>query len=518
MAKKWVWKDSSESVLTQIIANRNLSTVEVTGSLQDLPKEELLKDMDIAGERIVSALQQREKIVIFGHDDPDGVTSAYVLWRFLYEAGCQNHATFIPNRSFEPHGIQQGLIQFIKQGLYTLCITVDNGIVSFDGAEQIKAIGCDLIITDHHLLKDGLLPTAVAVVDHKRPDSLYPDQTTAGVGLSLLLCRYLSRLLATPVPPVLFFWTAVGTIADRMPMRGVNRLLVKHAIATYPTIQDENVSMLQNLLHAKEYKWSPMTVFQQAIQLLSIGREEAGNHLAMSWLQAPDTDSKLAYLQKLNQSKIDNASGIEQTKRAVDSLLQNHHHYGVVHLVTDEPIPFTMLGLAASHAAAKLGQPVLFLIEHNGVYACEARCSDGFHLPMMFQALSEHLIQFGGHVRAAGFSMKPEEFKVFQQKAYAYILERKEEIESSQVITADAVVDYHELLCCSLQELGSLAPFGQDFQEPVLLIKNCPIPNPPCSEWDINNTPHSDNPVIGFAMAQWQQESVFKLLDHKQTL
>ena len=183
--------DSSNDILNQILRSRNLSQQDLQTNLNMLPDEALFANIDKVEHRIRAALYENEPMVIFGHDDPDGITSTYILYNFLNSCGYQKHRYYIPNRNMEPHGIQAGFIDFVREGNYKLIVTVDNGIASLEGVKQLNALGCDVIITDHHIVQPEVLPPAYAIMNPQLPQCDYPFKQLAGVGVVLILIRYL---------------------------------------------------------------------------------------------------------------------------------------------------------------------------------------------------------------------------------------------------------------------------------------------------------------------------------------
>jgi single-stranded-DNA-specific exonuclease len=151
MKFKWSYNESRNlSIFEQILKNRKISESFLYSSLKDLPDMSLMKDLDKASERIISAVHKKEKIIIYGHDDMDGITSTYLIFDFLEKIGSQNHYYYIPNRQLDCHGIQRKFIEKLEQEKIELLITVDGGISEFDAIREIQANGTDVVITDHH--------------------------------------------------------------------------------------------------------------------------------------------------------------------------------------------------------------------------------------------------------------------------------------------------------------------------------------------------------------------------------
>lgn len=462
------------SLLNQITQKRGISEAELRSGIEALPDEALLANIEDAAGRISQAMFNNEPLVIFGHDDPDGITSSYILYHFLDSCGYQKHNYFIPNRNIEPHGIQQGFIDFVEKGGYRLVITVDNGISSYEGVEKLNELGCDVIVTDHHLIQPEKLPRAFALVNPQLPDCQYPYKQLAGVGVALMLIRYLARKLGHDVPLSHYFWTAVGSIADKVPMTGVNRILVRHVIGNWDDIQDPSVDFLLRNYNRINNDTDKFNFIQNTARLIANGREENGQHTAMRFLlQMGDAKAKLF-------------ESIEKQKKEWEAEL--HRVFGFLDLVTDrfngrsfiyfddqDIIPYPLLGTSATYILNKLHIPVIMLKMHNDRIVCEGRCEDGFNMVDAFTACKEHLEQYGGHPKAAGFSLLPQDYEGFLECYNKYL----NDVLDGESKTPDAVPD----ACLSLggfsrdewREIELLLPFGQQNPEPLILLENATL-------------------------------------------
>ncbi|MCK5051348.1 MAG: DHH family phosphoesterase, partial [Candidatus Cloacimonetes bacterium] len=159
MKFRWSYKHSDkDTIFEQIRENRKINDSFIYSSMNDIPDPSLLKDIDIAANRIIEAVQRKEKIIIYGHDDVDGITSTYILYDFLEKLGSQNHFYYIPNRLIDDHGIQQNFIEKVKEEEFNLVITVDGGVSCKNAITKIMEFGCDVIVTDHHIVLESLLP------------------------------------------------------------------------------------------------------------------------------------------------------------------------------------------------------------------------------------------------------------------------------------------------------------------------------------------------------------------------
>lgn len=458
-------------ILRAVAARRGFLEADLRATVEDLPDEALLANIGLVSERIRKALYSNEPLVIFGHDDPDGITSTYILYQFLNSCGYQRHNYFIPNRNLEPHGIQQGFIDYVRDGGYTLVIAVDNGISSYQGVEALSRLGCDTVIVDHHLIQPEQLPKAYGIVNPQLPDCQYPFKALAGVGVVLMLTRYLGRLLEHPVPESAFFWTAVGSIADKVPMIGLNRVIVRHVFERWNDIRDQSVDFLLRNFNRIDSYTDIFNFMQSASRLIANGREERGQHTAMRFLLQMG-DAKAELFEDMEAQKKQWESELNKVFRFLDTITVDYEGNGFIYFDDEGVIPYSLLGTAATYILNKLGTPTIILAPHNGHIVCEGRCSDGFNMVEAFRHCRDLLIQYGGHVKAAGFSLEPENYDAFLECYNEYLKSELDQDHAKREIEVDAKADLADLSVEAWRELELLLPFGQQNPEPVILIRN----------------------------------------------
>lgn len=465
---------SPESLLSQITRKRGLSETELRSGIEDLPDEGLLANIDEVAERISQAMFNNEPLVIFGHDDPDGITSSFILYDFLDSCGYQKHNYFIPNRNIEPHGIQPGFIDFVHKGGYRLVITVDNGISSYEGVESLNELGCDTIITDHHLIQPEKLPRAFALLNPQLPECKYPYKYLAGVGVALMLIRFLARKLGRGVPLSYYFWTAVGSIADKVPMTGVNRILVRHVIENWEEIQDPSVEFLLRNYNRINNDTDRFNFIQNTARIIANGREHNGQHTAMRFLLQMG-DAKARLFESMEAQKKEWESELHRVFNYLDIITSRFEGKSFIYYDDQDIIPYTLLGTSATYILNKLHIPVIMLKTHNGKIVCEARCGEGFNMVDAFGACKDYLEQYGGHPKAAGFSLEPENYEGFLECYNRYLNEKldgenillQNKPEASLPLSGFSREDW--------QEIELLLPFGQQNPEPLILLENATL-------------------------------------------
>ncbi|HOZ00482.1 MAG TPA: DHH family phosphoesterase [Candidatus Syntrophosphaera sp.] len=456
-------------LLEQITDKRGLQGADLAADIYTLPDEGLLANIDKVAERIGNALYRNEPLAIFGHDDPDGVTSTYILYQFLNSCGYQKHNYFIPNRNLEPHGIQQSFVDFVAKNGYKLAITVDNGISSQSGVAKLKALGCETIVVDHHLIQPEQLPDALAIVNPQLPECQYPFKQLAGVGVTLMLVRYLGRILEHPVPLSAYFWTAVGSIADKVPMTGLNRILARHVIEHWDELDDPSIEFLARNHTRIDGAMDIFNFMQATARLIANGREEGGQHTALRFL-LQRSDAKARLFQNLEEQKNQWEGELNRVFSFLDTVSAGFEGNGFIYFDDDDVIPYALLGTASTYILGKLGIPTLMLKLHNGDIVCEGRCGEGFNMVEAFRACKGLLKQFGGHVRAAGFVLEQANYDAFLECYNDFLAKNPVLAPSATDEGYDAVLALDEFDDANWRDLEYLLPFGQQNPEPRILV------------------------------------------------
>lgn len=474
-----------DALYHKILRSRKIDESELPTSLDDLPDESLFANIDVVAERIREAIYNNEPMIIFGHDDPDGVTSTYILYHYLNSCGYQRHSYYIPNRNLESHGIQAGFIEHVRKGGYKLVITVDNGISALDGVRKLKELGCDVIITDHHLIQPDMIPDAYAILNPQLPNCQYPFKALAGVGVALMLIRYLAKKWDHPVDPASYFWAAVGSIADKVPMIGANRVLVRHVLENFEKVQDQTVQFLLRNYSRVACLTDVFNFITYTSRLVANGREEAGQHTALRFiLQLSDAKARL--FEGLEEQKNKWESELNRVFGYLDTLAQDFVGSFFVYYDDDDVIPYSLLGTASTYIVNRLGIPTIMLKLLNGKMVCEGRCGEGFNMVDAFTHCKEHLIQFGGHAKAAGFSMEPGSYDGFLECFNEFLGDHYEALSADENEVFDAECTLGELNNANWERLEMLLPWGQKNPEPSLYVRGL-TSNDLAGVWNLDN-------------------------------
>ena len=488
MKFKWIYSEEKNySIPEQILRTRNYPESFFDTNFENIPDISLMKDIKKAANRIIDAVKNKQKIMIFGHDDLDGISSTYIMFDFLEKIGSQLHYSYIPNRLYENHGLQDGLIKKIKTGKYDLLITVDGGSSSINAVKRINALGCDVIITDHHLVPDEL-PDAYAIVNPKQKDCSYPDKMLAGVGVTYLLINQIAEILKIKVDKNYLFWTALGSISDKVPLSGVNRIIVKNVLDDWLDFDDDNISFLQNHLDFNNEYNAKKKNIKYIIKLLSNGRETDGQNKSLKFLLAAKTE-KSRFFNDLSEEVLKYEKKLNAVLSYLDEIKPENSIPCFVHYDEAGRIPNELIGISASFITRENMIPAVILRQRGNGIIAEARCTEGFNLVDAFKFCEEHLVQYGGHKKAAGFRTNFHERDKFIEKFYEYVKLNKQAIKDNQKINIDAVIDTSHLDKINeiiQNDLYFLQPFGEGNPAPVFLIKDF-IPGRDIRKNRINN-------------------------------
>ncbi|MFC1898623.1 DHH family phosphoesterase [Candidatus Cloacimonadota bacterium] len=474
MKFRWYYNEKSDlSIFDQIKENRQITDSFIHLAISDLPPISLMKDLAQAADRIIEAVRKNEKIMIYGHDDVDGITSTYILFDFLEQIGFQNHVYYIPNRMLETHGIPPKLIDQLVEEKFDLLITVDGGMSEFENVKFLAENGIETVITDHHTVQDRI-PEAYALVNPKQKDCLYPGEMLAGVGVVYFLVLQMAEMLSYPMDENYLFWVAVGTVSDKVPLVGVNRILLKEVLDKWFMFDCEAFQTMQPyLIPALNYS-KRISIIKFICRLLANGREAGGENLALYYLIAP-LEEKEIILQQLVQKQRENEVKLNMICDYLKASVPAANKNCIISLDEDDEIESNLLGFSASQLALKYLIPVIFLKHKNGVIIGEGRCTDGFNLMEAFTYCKRSLIQFGGHTKAAGFTAKKEQISNFAELFEEYVNKKEEQIENHKRIDIDAVFsieDFDKFDNYLQTDYHLLQPFGQGNRSPYFLLKN----------------------------------------------
>lgn len=441
-----------------------------------------IKDMRKASDRIKKAVDEFEKIYIYGDYDCDGVTSTAVLYTYLSSIGADVYY-YIPERDGEGYGMNKSAIKELFESDARLIITVDNGISAIEEAQYITELGMDLVITDHHQPSDEL-PIALAIVNPHRNDDLSDFKSLAGVGVVFKLIAALEDGDYTVALESFSDMVAIGTIGDIVPLIDENRMIVKHGLSSLKISNNIGLLALIEVAGIDIEKITAQTVAFTIVPRINAAGRMGSAGLAVRLLLCEDSDEarglalEMDSLNKQRQStELDIIKDIEAMIAKDKSLLTDR-----VLILKSESWSHGIIGIACSKLIERYGKPVMLMTAEEGMFKGSARSIGEFHLFKALSANAAHLQQFGGHKLAAGFSLNKEDFDEFKRGILEYAGHHYDMMPQN-TLTVDKTLLPKELNLEQIQELSYLEPFGCKNEPPVFLIKNAAlISSTPLSE------------------------------------
>lgn len=470
------------SLLTsKVMSIRGISDIEnakdfLNPNIEDLLDPFLLKDMNVAVDRVIKAIHRKENIWIYGDYDVDGVTSTSILILFL-KTLCDNVEFYIPDRLSEGYGLNIEAIDHIKSMGGQLIISVDCGIKSFDVAEYCSSIGIDLIITDHHTC-DQELPKAIAVINPNRLDSEYTFNKLAGVGVAFKLIQAISLRLNQKIDygnilPIV----TLGTVADIVSLTGENRIIVKNGLSMIKHTDNLGIKALLKVtgLVNREitsghigYVIGPrinatgrIGMAKYAVQLLITNDYNEADQLA-KMLEEENVKRQVIEAEILKEAEdiINREIDLANTKVLV--LASENWHSGVI-------------GIVSSRITEKYHRPSILISIIGDEGRGSARSISSFDLYESLNKCKDFFVKFGGHRQAAGLTIKKDNIEKFRIKINEIADKVLDDIDLVPQVRVDAEIDVGEVIFEIANELKSLEPFGIDNPSPVFLLRNVSI-------------------------------------------
>ncbi len=496
-------------IIAKLLYNRGYQDPTSAASFVKMENEMLRNPFDMADmmkgvERIKKALDGKEKITVYGDYDVDGVTSVCTLYLYLKSLGA-NVEYYIPNRSGEGYGVSVSAIDGIKEGGTTLIITVDTGITANDEVTYAKSVGVDFLITDHHECRSDL-PEATAVINPHRPDCKYPFKELAGVGVVFkLICAYEeyrtgdTRMKATlRIIKEYADLVAIGTIADVMPIKEENRIIVKYGLNMIENTNRVGLAALidvssnkTDVKHSERYErsrkkrktkiTSSFIGFTLAPRINAAGRVRSATiavelFLSEKYSEAVKIAEQLcqankerqAEENKIMQEAYDKIEALDIKNNPVIVLNADDWHHGVI-------------GIVSSRITEKYSRPSILVsfegndedIDHlENVGKGSGRSIKGMNLVDALCYCSDHLVKFGGHELAAGLSVTREQLPLFIEKINEFARANLSEEDMVPVVEADCEIDFSDVSLSLADSLQLLEPYGVGNPVPQFIMKN----------------------------------------------
>ena len=430
----------------------------------------LMHDMQKAVDRINEAIENEEKILVYGDYDADGITSTVLLVETLISMGA-NVSSYIPNRFEEGYGPnKEAFTKIINSGI-TLIITVDNGIAGVEEVDLANELGCDVIVTDHHKIQDTI-PNAYAIIHPEHPEGDYPFKKLAGVGVAFKLAHALLEIF----PDFLLDLVAIGTIADMVSITDENRIFVKQGLELINEDPRIGLKMLLEL-SGIDTKIDEQTVgFYIAPKLNSIGRMDSAK-LGLTFLMAEEPVTARALAEQIEQYNIQRKQVTEDIVKDVISKIENSEKKQKNVIMVSGEYHEGVLGIVASNIVEKYQKPVFIMNEKEGVLKGSARSIFDFNIYVAMNKISDLFLAFGGHTLAAGFSFEQSNFAKIEEFLDNEFEEYKQNNDLKANKNIDIVTSLEDISYQFLNSLDALKPYGMDFEKPTILIENAMVLN-----------------------------------------
>lgn len=477
-ANKISEKFNIDKLLANILVNRGIIKDEdirvfLEPTREDFHDSYLLPDMQIAVDRIIQAIDSKEKIMIYGDYDVDGITSISVLKKFLIERGIVVES-YIPNRLEEGYGLNKEAIKDIADKGYKLMITVDCGISAIEEIEYANSLGIVTIITDHHEPLEEL-PKALAVIDPKRKDSNYPFNQLAGVGVVFKFIQAIGRRINLDEKEYLKYLdlVCVGTISDIVPLIDENRVIAKLGLKLVKITKNLGLKSLLEVSGYKEVDSNTIS-FGVAPRVNACGRMGHENE-ALDLFLSEDINEVKELTNKLNEyNKVRQDTEKSIVKQALDKIENNKENEKNAIILGNEGWHHGVIGIVASKITDMYFKPTILLSYENGIAKGSGRSILGFDLHEALCKCSKYLEKYGGHEMAVGLSLKEENFEKFKKEFEKVAKEsRLEEIQP--IIYIDSVLSASNMNIELVKQLKQLEPFGEGNKMPLFAYKGLKI-------------------------------------------
>lgn len=465
------------NLLASILVNRGIIDGEkinvfLNPTRKDFYNPFLMPDMEIAVKRIVKAIENKEKIMIYGDYDADGITSITVLKKYLNEIGLKT-GEYIPNRLNEGYGLNKDAISKIYNDGYKLMITVDCGISGLEEVDYANSLGMEIIITDHHEPAEKL-PEAIAVIDAKRKDNKYPFNQLAGVGVVFKLIQAISTELKLEEKEYLKYLdlVCIGTISDIVPLVDENRVIAKLGLKLIEKTKNIGLKTLLNIADLKKIDSNAIS-FGVAPRINACGRmgfqeealqlfltEDSGEATKIAKRLVQFNQERQAKEKQIFEEVIEKIEKDNKDKKCIVLAEENWHH-GVI-------------GIVASKITEIYYKPSILICLEGDKGKGSGRSVPGFDLYTALTKCSDYIEKFGGHSMAIGITIKKENFEKLKEAIEKYAQESNIS-DIMPIINIDKEINLKNINIEEVKSLELLEPFGEANKMPLFLLRNLKI-------------------------------------------
>ncbi|PLX25428.1 MAG: single-stranded-DNA-specific exonuclease RecJ [Salinivirgaceae bacterium] len=489
--KKWVVKKKGdpevvdrlsnelniEPILAQLLVQRNITNFDQAKSffrpeLKDLHDPFLMVDMEKAVERLNRAIQKNERILVYGDYDVDGTTSVALMYSFLHQFH-KNIEYYIPDRYSEGYGISEKSIDYAAEKGVGLVVALDCGIKAIEKIDMANEKGIDYIICDHHT-PDDILPKAYAILDPKREDSTYPfkELSGCGVGFKLIQAFLTENNMDMTMAYEYLDILAVSIASDIVPLTGENRILAHFGLKKINTQPSVALKAIMEVSELDKHILISDIVFKIGPRINAAGRMDSGQ-MAVDLLVTKDLDEARAISLKINnENKSRKDIDRQITREALDLVMQEGLTENKSIVLFNPNWLKGVIGIVASRLVEHFYKPTIIFTRSNGLITGSARSVVGFNIYEAITDVADLLENYGGHMYAAGLSIKEENFAIFKQRFEEAVRKRIKPDQTVQKIIADAIIKLEDITPKFFRILKQFEPFGPENMAPVFISEN----------------------------------------------
>ncbi|MFA4891525.1 MAG: single-stranded-DNA-specific exonuclease RecJ [Candidatus Gracilibacteria bacterium] len=531
LGKKWIIRslDRAKPILDTLLENRGLKTKKEKDEFLNIDENSdfhdpfLMHDMQKSVDRIMLAIERNERVIIFGDYDVDGLTSAAILFHALKRLNA-NHSVRLPNREKDGYGLSMPFIEEFKRLGIKLIITVDCGISSAKEITEAAQNDIETIITDHHQVPETPPCDAYAINHPKQAHCNYPfsELTGAGVALKLahaLFIHNLGREGAEKEIKPLIELAALGTIADIGILKGENRLIVKKGLKNLLNTSSPGLKILKELAgfsKSEDKEISTTTIGYQIAPRINAAGRIGDPYIALKLLIGENKTELHQYgkeLEDLNRRRqeMTEKSFTQAVKNFLELEKKNALPYILIESHPDWHVG--IIGLTASKLAERFNRPAIIMQDLGQTLVASARSIEAFDIIEAIAAHKHHLITFGGHKEAAGFTMRKSAFAKFKKEIEKFAESKLSDKELRPSLQIDCELPAEEISAGLIEDIDKLKPFGPSNSRPVFILKNV---KPSFVETVGRNSDHLKFeadingralPVIGFRLGEFSHEA-----------
>lgn len=466
-------------VLCRLLIERGITTESAAKrffrpQLNDLINPFLMKDMDVAVDRLNDAMGRKERIMVYGDYDVDGCTAVALVYKFL-RLYYSNIEYYIPDRYEEGYGVSHKAVDMANENGVKLIIILDCGIKAHDEIAYAKSLGIDFIICDHHV-PDETLPPAVAILNPKRQDDSYPFKHLCGCGVGFKLMQAFAKNNGIPFSRLipLLDLCAVSIAADLVEVTDENRVLAYHGLKQLNQNPSVGLKSIIDIcgLSGRDISMSDI-VFKIGPRINASGRMENGK-LSVDLLVEKDYNVAITaakHIDAYNEQRRDiDKQMTDEANGIVEKLESQQHRSSIV--LYDENWKKGVIGIVASRLTEIYFRPTVVLTRDGQFATGSARSVAGFDVYSAIKSCRDLLINFGGHTYACGLTIRWDDVPEFSKRFYAYVEEHIEPTQTEATLAVDAVIDFRDISRRLYHDLKRFAPFGPGNVKPTFCTHN----------------------------------------------